>query len=84
MQVHSAGNRSALQVDPLLRFIGDRCHRATHFGEQHKRLRTAYLSWCKDYDLTPVSDLSFCEMLSSLGFEQHLGTMRRWTGLRLL
>jgi len=72
-------------VDHIQAFIAHQCQCAAHFGIEHKVLRAAYLTWCADYDLKPVSERAFCEALAKRGYVEGIGmTGRRWNGLRLI
>jgi hypothetical protein len=66
-------------------FIVDRCHIAAHFGEHHRDLRAAYVRWCNQTDVTPITELAFCKALITIGYgERSTSLVRGWIGLRLM
>jgi hypothetical protein len=85
MNAAQARRRVAVPSNRVSQFVLDRCQFSSYFGEQHKRLRSAYLLWCRDHDYAPMSDHAFCEALITLGYiERGSALMRGWTGLRLI
>jgi hypothetical protein len=65
-------------------FVIERCQMASHLGAHHRELRAAYVDWCESNDVTPVTELTFCKALLSLGYAERSGRFRGWDGLRLI
>jgi hypothetical protein len=66
-------------------FIVDRCQIAAHFGEHHRELRAAYVRWCSRNEVTPITELAFCNALIAIGYaERSTSLVRGWVGLRLM
>lgn len=76
--------RTVAPNDIVLKFVIDRCQRASHFGVTHKTLRSAFVEWCNDYGRRPLNEPTFAESLIAIGCVERIGSTRRWEGLRLI